>query len=394
MERIGIFGGSFNPVHLGHLQGALAAARELQLSRVIFVPGSVVHSGGAAKELAAPEHRLQMLRLAVKDRPTMELSTLELSGKTAYTWQTLEQLQRENPAAKLYLLLGSDLLSSFGSWVRADRILEQAELAVLCRGGRGEEAILATQLPQLERLGGRVHLLANEKLEISSTQLRRLLAFGCGDSFLSPGVGDYIRAQGLYHACNHWVGLPMEELEQVVISLLPPNRVSHVLGCRATAVALAKHWGADETDAARAGLLHDVTKALDGPLQLTVCAEYGRILNDFSIKYPKTLHALTGSLIAERIFGEKDAVVSAIRCHTTGKPAMTLLEKILYVADNMEPTRNFPGVEKLRTLAYTDITLALKLGLEMTLEHLHNQGSEVSGESQAALAWLNDSGKE
>ena len=200
---------------------------------------------------------------------------------------------------------------------------------------------------------------------------------------------DYIREYRLYDTRAPWKNLPMEELEKVVISLLDPKRVPHVLGCRDTAVELAKRWGADVTDAARAGILHDITKAIDGPLQLTLCEAYGKILSDFSRKYPKTLHALTGSLVAQRIFGENEAVVSAIEWHTTGKADMTLLQKIIYVADYMEPNRKFPGVEKLRELAFTDMDAALKLGLEMTLEHLKRQGAEVSPESREALAWLN-----
>ena len=141
--------------------------------------------------------------------------------------------------------------------------------------------------------------------------------------------------------------------------------------------------------AARAGILHDITKAIDGPLQLTLCEAYGKILSDFSRRYPKTLHALTGSLVAERIFGENEAVVSAIAWHTTGRGNMSLLEKIIYLADYIEPNRTIPGVEELRHLAFTDIDAALKLGLEMTLEHLNRQGSEVSPESREALAWLN-----
>ena len=226
-------------------------------------------------------------------------------------------------------------------------------------------------------------------VNISSTQMRRLLAFRCAGELLPEGVLDYIREHHLYNTRAPWKNLPMEELEQVVISLLNPNRIKHVLGCRDTAVELAKHWGADMTDAARAGILHDITKAIDGPLQLTLCSAYGKILSDFSRKYPKTLHALTGSMVAERIFGENEAVVSAIEHHTTGKADMNLLEMIIYVADYMEPNRDFPGVEKLRQLAYSDIQAALKLGLEMTLEHLKRQGNEVSPESREALAWLN-----
>ena len=182
----------------------------------------------------------------------------------------------------------------------------------------------------------------------------------------------------------------MEELEPIVIRLLNPNRVAHVLGCRDTAMEMARHWGANVDDAARAGLLHDITKALDGPLQLTLCREYGTILDDFGQRNPKTLHALTGSLVAERIFGESPAVVSAIRHHTTGKADMTLLEKIIYVADYMEPCRNFQGVEKLREYAFSDIDAALKLGLEMTLENLISRELDISPETRDALDYLNN----
>lgn len=210
--------------------------------------------------------------------------------------------------------------------------------------------------------------------------------------FCPPTLKAYMEATGCCDANADFRRLPMEKLEQVVVRLLKPNRVNHVLGCRDTAIALAKHWGADEVDAARAGLLHDITKALDGPRQLTLAGEYGIILSAFQQKNPKTLHALTGSLVAEHLFGENEAVVQAIRHHTTGKADMNLLEKIIYVADYMEPNRDFPGVEKLRELAFSNLDGALKLGLTMTLNLLHQQGSEVSPESREALAWLNEKG--
>ena len=238
-------------------------------------------------------------------------------------------------------------------------------------------------------MGGKTVLLDNPVTFISSSQVRRLLAFEGADSFLPEGLLSYIRGEKLYYVGADLKNLPMERLEQVVVSLLKANRVKHVLGCRDTAVELAKVWGADPVDAGRAGLLHDITKALDGQLQLTLCGAYGKLLDDFSRKYPKTLHALTGSLVARRIFGENNAVVSAIEFHTTGKADMSLLEAIIYVADYMEPNRDFPGVERLRELAYTDIRGALKLGLEMTLEHLKEQGGEVSPASRQALDYLN-----
>ena len=285
--------------------------------------------------------------------------------------------------------MGSDMFLCFDQWKQPDDILKNVELGVFYRGSKGEKTAVAENKAKLEQRGAKIRLVENDIVDISSTQLRRMLAFHCAGPFLSPGVAAYIREHGLYDVNAQWKNLPMAELEQVVIRLLNPNRVAHVLGCRDTAVALAKRWGADVTDAARAGILHDITKALDGPLQLTVCAEYGKILGEFSRKYPRTLHALTGSMVAERIFGENEAVVSAIRSHTTGKADMNLLETIIYVADYMEPNRSFPGVEQLRELAFSNLTAALKLGLEMTLEHLKEQGNEVSPESRDALVWLN-----
>ena len=389
MERIGIYGGTFNPPHIGHIQAAKAAITALSLDKLILVPDRIAPHKVIPSGSPTPEQRLQMLRIAVSGSERMEVSELELNREgPSYTYQTILQMKQLHPDAELVLLMGTDMFLSFHTWRNPEVILENASLGVFYRGEKGEAAAIEAKKAEMEQLGHSIYLVRNEVVNISSTQMRRLLAFRCAGEFLPEGVLDYIREHRLYDTRSDWKNLPMEQLEQVVISLLNPNRVAHVLGCRDTAVELAKRWGADVTDAARAGILHDITKAIDGPLQLTLCEAYGKILSDFSRRYPKTLHALTGSMVAQRIFGENDAVVSAIEHHTTGKADMNLLETIIYVADYMEPNRNFPGVEKLRELAFSDIQAALKLGLEMTLEHLKRQGSEVSPESREALAWL------
>ena len=391
MERIGIYGGTFNPPHIGHIRAAREAVRALELDKLLVIPDRIAPHKELPEDSATPEQRLQMLRLALGDDSKIEVSDIELrrEGKS-YTYETVESLRTLYPDAQLVLLMGTDMFLTFHEWRYPERILAQAALGVFYRGDRGEKAAIDARKAEMEDAGHRIYLVQNEIVEISSTNLRRMLVFQCAAPFLPDGVGDYIRDNGLYGTGKDYRNLPMDRLEQVVIRLLKKNRVAHVLGCRDTAVELAKRWGADETDAARAGILHDITKALDGPLQLTLCAEYGTILNDFGKKYPKTLHALTGALVAERIFAENPAVVSAIRHHTTGRANMSLLEKIIYVADYMEPNRSFPGVERLRELAFSDLDAALKLGLEMTLEHLKEQGAEVSPESRDALAFLDE----
>lgn len=389
MERIGIYGGTFHPPHVGHIGVAKTAMAELHLDRLLLMPA--FQSPNKQESGVIPEHRLQMLRLAAE--PGMEVSDLEISrGGISYTVQTLEYLHQQNPDAQLVLCMGSDMFLSLQNWKEPHRIMELSEIAVFCRGDKAEEVKIAEQKKLLDSDGARITLVHNPVTAISSSNLRRLLAFGCGESFLHPDVYAYIQEQGLYDTRKDWKNLPMEELEQVVIRLLKPQRVRHVLGCRDTAAELARIWGVDETDAARAGMLHDITKALDGPLQLTLCQAYDIMLNEFSAQNPKTLHALTGSLVADRIFGENQAVVDAICYHTTGKKNMTTLEKIIYVADYMEPNRDFPGVEELRSLAYTNLDKALKLGLEMTLAVLKARGSDISPESQEALRYLESTG--
>ncbi len=393
MERIGIYGGTFNPPHIGHLQAARYAVKVLGLSKLLLIPDRIAPHKILPQGSPTPRQRLEMVEIAASGEEKLVVSDMELmrEGKS-YTCDTVAALAKQYPGAKLYLIMGTDMFLSFQTWKNPEEIVKRAALAVLYRGQAGEREQIEACAARMRQSGTEVVTLLNPVTEISSTQLRRMLVMDCGDSFLPKGVKAYIAQNELYGVGKNYRGLSMEALEQVVVSLLNPNRVKHVLGCRDTAVALAKRYGVDEKNAARAGLLHDITKALDGSLQLTLCSAYGVVLDTFSSQNPKTLHALTGSLVAERIFGENAEVVSAIACHTTGKANMNLLEKILYVADYMEPNRDFPGVERLRELAFADITKALRLGLEMTLSMLKSQSREISPESQEALEYLENSG--
>ena len=388
MERIGIYGGTYSPPHIGHLKAAEYAVEALGLDRLLLIPTGVSpHKAMSAGATSAD--RLEMLRLSAAGMEKAQVSDLEIRRQgSSYTVDTLRAIREENPGAELVLLMGTDMFVSFLNWREPESILSLATLAVFCRGERGERERIEAQKENLEAMGAKIRLVENPVNAISSTDLRRMLVFGCADPFLMPGVGDYIREKGLYGLDRERKNLPMEELEEAVIALMNPNRVAHVLGCRDTAVELARVYGENEVDAARAGLLHDITKAIDGPLQLTLCDEYGIVLDTFSRSFPKTLHALTGSLVAERIFGENENVVSAICHHTTGRANMTLLEKIIYIADYVEPNRDFPGVEEMRAMAYTDLDQAVLMGLQSAVAHVRRQGQGLAPATLEALEFL------
>ena len=386
--RIGIYGGTYSPPHIGHLRAAEYAMEACKLDRLLLIPTGVSpHKAMSAG--ASSADRLEMLRLSAAQIEKTEVSDIEILREgRSYTVDTLGTIREENPGAELVLLMGTDMFTSFLTWKDPERIMELATLAVFCRGERGEQERIEAQKAVLEAMGARIELVHNPVTAISSTDLRRMLVFGCADPFLMPGVGDYIREKGLYGTGKDRKGLSMEELEAEVIALLNPNRVAHVLGCRDCAVELAKRYGENEVDAARAGLLHDITKAIDGPLQLTLCAEYGIVLDTFSRSFPKTLHALTGSLVAKRIFGENENVVRAICHHTTGRADMTLLEKIIYIADYVEANRDFPGVEEMRSMAYRDLDKAVLMGLQSAVAHVRRQGQGLAPATLEALEYL------
>lgn len=386
MERIGIYGGTFNPPHLGHMLAASEAVKKLGLDCLLLIPDCAPpHKGG--EEILVGAERLKLLSLSSDGIPNCQVSDLELRrGGISYTVDTVKELHKLNPEAKLYLIMGTDMFLSFANWKEPKAICKLANLVVLHRTRDKQTDTLKSCAKHLEKaMDAKVTILENDALPVSSTELRRMLVFRCAGPLMAPKAIQYIEERNLYAVNDDRKNLPAQELEREVCRLLAPRRVAHVLGCRDTAVKLAEHYGANTKDAERAGLLHDVTKLLSPDQQLILCQEYGILLSDFYRKNPKILHALTGAAVAERIFFENPAVCSAIRWHTTGRAGMTLLEKIIYTADYMEPNRDFDGVDKLRKLAFSDIDQAVCMGIQMSVDILKKDGRSVSPDSLAAV---------
>ena len=155
---------------------------------------------------------------------------------------------------------------------------------------------------------------------------------------------------------------------------------------------LADRWGVDPQTAEEAGLLHDVTKKLDTDGQLLLADKYGIIISDSERENPKLLHAITGSEYARREFGVSQEVCDAIRWHTTGRPEMTMLEKVIYLADCIEPNRTYPGVEDLRAACYDDIDKAMCIALKMSINVVRERGDVLHAATLEAYEWYRRKG--
>lgn len=168
-----------------------------------------------------------------------------------------------------------------------------------------------------------------------------------------------------------------EDIKKDLKKVLSGKRYEHTLGVEYTASCLAMRYGADMEKARMAGLLHDCAKALSSEDKLNYCEQFGMPVSEYERKNPELLHAKLGACFANMKYGVSDPeILSAITWHTTGKPDMALLDKIVFVADYMEPNRNqAPDLQKVRKLAFQDLDQCLFLILKDTIEYLEGKKS-------------------
>ena len=366
---VAIYGGSFNPPHLGHVNVANAVWADFDPHRFYIIPAGTPPHKEMASDSASGEHRMEMSRLAFGEGDGLVVSDMEIArGGKSYTSDTLRAFMDAFPGEELILVVGTDMFLSLDTWHEAEFILSSAHICVVRRDDE-REAISEKAREYSQRFGTKTSLLGAKPLPASSTELRAALKERGGRELLSDGVYEYIIAHRLYGAKPNF-----EWLREKAYAMLKPKRIPHVRGCEEEAIRLAQRWGADEGLAAEAAILHDITKRLNLNEQLILCEKYGIIPDTLEAKSEKLLHSKTGAAIAREVFGVCDEVYEAIKWHTTGKADMSLLEKIIYLADYIEPTRDFEGVDKLREKAYADLDGALVLGFEMSLEDLASYG--------------------
>ena len=183
--------------------------------------------------------------------------------------------------------------------------------------------------------------------------------------------------------------MSLSEMKEKVRSLLPEDRFNHTLNVSDTAAELAEHHGVDVEKAKLAGLLHDCAKMMDKEQAVQIFKKFGLVIDDISLNNPKLLHGPVGACMAQYELGIVDPqILDAIWFHTTAKSNMNLLTKIIYIADMIEPRRNFEGVDELRALAVTDIDSAIIAALGYTTMKVVRAGGLIHPDSVHARNYL------
>lgn len=182
-------------------------------------------------------------------------------------------------------------------------------------------------------------------------------------------------------------------LEKKIKKAQDAKRFEHTLGVEFTAASLAMRYGASVTDAQIAGVLHDCAKCLSDEKKLKICKKHGIPVSEVERRNPYLLHAKAGACLAEEKYEirNRQEVVNAIRYHTTGREDMGLLEKIVFVADYIEPgRRHAPNLPEIRRLAFENLDKAVLRILEDTLEHLRKSGGEIDTMTEMAYRYYLD----
>lgn len=387
-NKIGIMGGTFNPIHNGHIALALAAYEHCELDKVWFMPSGVSYLK-EQNEILPAKHRLEMTRLAIADNEAFECSDLEVKREgNTYTVDTLKELSETYKDCDFYFILGADSFMSIQNWKNPELITKLCTLVTVVRDDVDMKELLA-QKEVLEKMwNATIVLVPFSKRDISSSQIRKRIHQGlCVDELLPSKVIEYIQKEHLYKQGDFFEDLcgKMKEAQTF-------ERFTHTMGVVDTAVKLAKANGVEVQRAKIAGLLHDCAKCIPYEEQLRLCDKYAVSLSEFEKQNEELIHSKLGAVLAKEVYGiEEQDILDSILNHTTGRPDMSMLEKIIFVADYIEPNRyKAQNLPEIRAIAYDDIDKALVKILEDTLAYLHKKGCLIDENTAHTLRFYKE----
>ncbi len=384
--RFGIMGGTFDPIHYGHLICAEQAREVCGLDAVVFIPTGDPNFK-RDRELADAQMRLEMCRLACLPNPHFDVSDMEIArGGITYTIDTARTLREHFPEnVELFLIVGADALGTIGTWRESPQIAQLFHVIAVERPGYAVSDSLVKQLSDQE--GYDIVVVKANALDISSSDVRRRIACGLSVRYLlPPSVRIFIKEKGLYRVASSDADAELargqgrgtvaadakagsgacidalsDEFYEARASELPARvsekRLHHIMGVAQAAVMLAQSYGIDERKARLAGLLHDWDKGYDDEGIRRRIAELGIVdeLDPWVVEHmPGVLHGPTAAAALARDFPEiPDDVIQAIDRHTTAAMDMDDLDKVVYVADAIEESRQYGRIDELRALVGT-----------------------------------------
>lgn len=392
IRKVGICGGTFDPIHRGHLACADFVRQQLSLDAVLFLPvGEPPHK---LDRLVTPAPlRLEMVRRAVADEPFFQVSDLEIrrNGPT-YTVDTLKQLhelvdrKHAEDTVIFYYIVGADALGNLLKWRCYEEVFSLCEFVALLRPGYDE--LFRDDLRLVEAAGAVVHVLEGPCLPISSTEVRRAASAGESLTDLVPdGVATFIVSEGLYRELAPLDSLP--EWQADLQKRLSEKRYLHCLRVMEESVRLADLFGADREKCQVAGLLHDCARELSREQFVWLGVPDIPAGHDlFDGFHPNLTHGRAGRILAQQRYGIQDPVIlDAIGNHVTGRPEMDLVSAVVFLADYTEPGRVGESFDRIRAALAEGLYPAIVAACESTMAWILQKGMVLGVETLRTRNW-------
>ena len=392
--RIGIYGGSFDPVHNGHIAMVNSALKSGFVDLVIVIP-SVRNNFKLYANKLPPPYRLCMMQETIEGLGIKEcfVSDIEYDIEgVSYTAVVLEKLtsdayikdfltsngikkKKAEESHEFYWIMGSDTLGTFETWYKPGEILKYATLLAAVRPGDSTDVDKAADSIK-KNLGGKVEIFRLDGVDCSSSEITTT-----GDFSKVPAPArEFIERHALYTENTKLSGVSEDARKQFFESAvwmykyLGAKRLLHTLNVGYLSAHLADVFGCDKDKALIAGALHDCAKELPIEKQLELAKKYSGDL--FTEK--KLLHSPAGATFAKEEFGIEDKeILDAICYHTTGRGDMSILEKIVYLADKIEPSRNYTDLTPIREAAEKDLDSAMRMTAAAVRDKFVSQGRDI-----------------
>lgn len=346
MSKIGILGGSFDPIHKGHIKIMEEAIMQLSLDRFFVIPTGT--NPWKETAYASVNDRIKMIDLAIEKIDKVEINEIELqqAGKN-YTIDTIHELIKQYPHDTFYYIMGMDQASKFHLWKNAKEISELVQVIVFDRVGyTSNENISNYHFKQLQI----------EPMDISSSDIR----LGNYKS-LDTKVWKYIVHKGLY-------------LDTIIQSKMTTKRYLHTISMANLARDIAKENGVDQTKAYVAGMLHDIAKEMDESNATKIMQEHYAAYLDKP--YPVWHQWLSEYIAKTEYLVEDIEILQAIRHHTTASIQMSTLDMCIYVADKYDPNRAYDSSKEI-ALCKEDILEGFKQCLKDFYDFSKKENREI-----------------
>lgn len=379
MKKIALLGGSFNPFHNGHKAMLDAAIKGINPDTVIIMPAKKPPHKMAYMGVKDID-RFNMLKCLEKDYDNVIVSDMELKTPGfSYTKDTVFKLKKLYPDSIIYFIMGGDSIENFEKWREPDTIVKYACICVCIRNEANVDYVKDKITYLKNKIGGNYYILNFERIDISSTMIRNNILNNVSCRGLLPdSILEYIIENNLYRKTGN--GYSLKELVEIMEQELLKSRYIHSLGVMNCAADLAVIYNVDINRAMTAGILHDCAKIYSAAELINICGQNNVYLSANEKSDEQTtknlVHSKAGSVIAHNIyFIDDEEILSAIYYHTVGRPAMTMLEKIIFVADYIEPGRKQltnPPLDEIRKTAYEDIDKSVELICKNTIDYLNS----------------------